>query len=994
MANTKKGAGMHLTTGLISAALTLLGGVLYFLSHRTNYYILGQMNSGLILALIGLALVVELAALALVKKYPKALWAQFLTFAVTALLAASAMLIVGDRVEGIGNCILTDYDAGHGGEEAIYLSLIGAASLLSAMVYNIIGSFSKDGNAPAGSGKKLALTVSAAVLAVAAIVATVMLTGAGAPRTAAVSAGGEAGGSFTVSFSQENGSIESMPDYQFLSADMSSLLKYDSRSYIDITLTLDGVGGYTLVSDYYVWDSGKRAEIGDPSGLGLVYRTTSEGGYAENEDGTVTTSVPTHVFFELHTDTYSEQMKQLMNLDLNGSDADGDYDSADYPVLLDYVPETVWTLEEGTIITYGKPALRGSFTVSFSQESGSIDSMPDYQFLSADMSSLLKYDSRSYIDITLTLDGVGGYTLVSDYYVWDSGKRAEIGDPSGLGLVYRTTSEGGYAENEDGTVTTSVPTHVIFELHTDTYSEQMKQLMNLDLNGSDADGDYDSADVRSLLDYVPETVWTLSGSEIVSYLNPNAEEEKEPVEEEPAAPAAEGVTIPSDDGATTLTFNPDGSYRFFFEAYNIEDIGTYSYEGGVLTLTNPKGETFTAEGDPMKLHYVSAVSDQVAGDFTIPADSLSFGESAVPAAEGVTIPSDDGATTLTFNPDGSYRFFFEAYNIEDIGTYSYEGGVLTLTNPKGETFTAEGDPMKLHYVSAVSDQVAGDFTIPADSLSFGESAVPAAEGVTIPSDDGATTLTLNPDGSYRFFFEAYSIEDIGSYTYEGGVLTLTNPKGETFTAEGEPMKLHYVSAVSDQVTGDFSIPAESLGAESTEEEKLVSATVASADQATTMTFFSDGRYVFEFGAYSIRDEGTYAFSDGALTLTDANGKETKAEGDPIELHYAYSMSDQLTGDFTVPAELFAFEKEGMTVYSNDLGTTISFLPDGGYRFEFSSYSIVDEGTYVFAEGVLKLTDANGKETRAEGDPVALHYAYSASDQLTGDYTIPASLFAA
>ena len=320
--------------------------------------------------------------------------------------------------------------------------------------------------------------------------------------------------------------------------------------------------------------------------------------------------------------------------------------------------------------------------------------------------------------------------------------------------------------------------------------------------------------------------------------------------------------------------------------------------------------------------------------------------------------------------------------------------MLTLTNPKGETFTAEGDPMKLHYVSAVSDQVAGDFTIPADSLSFGESAVPAAEGVTIPSDDGATTLTFNPDGSYRFFFEAYSIEDIGSYTYEGGVLTLTNPKGETFTAEGEPMKLHYVSAVSDQVTGDFSIPAESLGAESTEEEKLVSATVASADQATTMTFFSDGRYVFEFGAYSIRDEGTYAFSDGALTLTDANGKETKAEGDPIELHYAYSMSDQLTGDFTVPAELFAFEKEGMTVYSNDLGTTISFLPDGGYRFEFSSYSIVDEGTYVFAEGVLKLTDANGKETRAEGDPVALHYAYSASDQLTGDYTIPASLFAA
>ncbi len=639
MANTKKGAGMHLTTGLISAALTLLGGVLYFLSHKTNYYILGQMNSGLILALIGCALVVELAAILLVKKYPKALWAQLLTFAVTALLAASAMLIVGDRVEGIGNCILTDYDAGHGGEEAIYLSLIGAAGLLSAMVYNIIGSFSKDGNAPAGSGKKLALTISAAVLGVAAIVATVMLTGAGTPKTAAVRAGGETGGSFTVSFNQGDGNIESMPDYQFLSADMASLLKYDSRSYIDITLTLDGAGSYTLVSDYYVLEAGKRAEIGDPSGLGLVYRTTSEGSYTENEDGTVTTAAASHVFFELHTDTYSEQMKQLMKLDLNGSDADGDYDSADVP---------------------------------------------------------------------------------------------------------------------------------------------------------------------SLLDFVPETVWTLSDSEIVSYLNPHAEEEEEPVEEEPAAPAAEGVTIPSDDGATTLTFNPDGSYRFFFEAYSIEDIGTYTYEGGVLRVTNPKGDTFTAEGDPMALHYVCAVSDQV--------------------------------------------------------------------------------------------------------------------------------------------------------------------------------------------TGDFTIPAESFGGTQTEEEEIVSATVASADQATTMTFFSDGRYVFAFGAYSIVDEGTYAFSDGALTLTDANGKETKAEGDPFELHYAYSMSDQLTGDFTVPAELFAFDKEGSTVYSNDLGTTIRFLPDGGYCFEFASYSIVDEGAYTFSDGILTLTDANAKKTTAEGDPLALHYAYSASDQLTGDYTIPASLF--
>ncbi|MCR5826363.1 MAG: YdgA family protein [Oscillospiraceae bacterium] len=808
MANTnKKGMGLNLTVGLITCVLTLLSLVLYLLSHTTNYYIFGQMNSGAITALLVGTMIAELLTVFCEKRFPKAVWAKCLTFLVTALLVGTAILMVGDRVEGIGNCIVTDYDAGHGGEEAIYMSLISAGLLLVATVYNIIGAFAEDGNAVPGKGKIYGLAGSAAALGLAALIGGISLGGVLAPSAAPGAAGTDRSGTYTISFNQEYGNIEGMPDYQFLSANMESLLKYDARSYIDVTLKLDNAGAYSLISDYYVVDSGKRAEIGDPSGLGLVYRTTSEGSYTANEDGSVVTSVPTHVFFELATDTYSEQMKQMMHVDLGGSDADGNYDSADYPELLDYVPETTWTLGDGTILGYGKGALSGTFTLSYNQENGNIEGMPDYQFLSADMGSLLKYDARSYLDVSLTLDGVDQYSLISDFYVVDSGKRAEIGDPSGLGIVYRTTSEGSYMENEDGTVTTAPATHVYFELATDTYSEQMKQMMQIDLDGSDADGNYDSADYPVLLDYVPETVWTLSGAEIVSYAKTEVEEE-EPSEE---APATEGVTVASDDGATTLTFNADGTYRFFFESYNIEDLGSYTYEGGVLTLTNPNGATFTADGDPMKLHYVSAVSDQVAGDFTIPADTFGAAPAETPAAEGVTVSSDDGATTLTFNPDGTYRFFFESYNIEDLGSYTYEGGVLTLTNPNGATFTAEGETLKLHYVSAVSDQVTGDFTIPAATFGAAPAQTPTAEGVTVASDDGATTLTFNADGTYRFFFESYSIEDLGSYTFEGGVLTLTNANGATFTAEGETMKLHYVTAVSDQLAGDFTIQASLLG---------------------------------------------------------------------------------------------------------------------------------------------------------------------------------------
>jgi hypothetical protein len=68
-------------------------------------------------------------------------------------------------------------------------------------------------------------------------------------------------------------------------------------------------------------------------------------------------------------------------------------------------------------------------------------------------------------------------------------------------------------------------------------------------------------------------------------------------------------------------------------------------------------------------------------------------------------------------------------------------------------------------------------------------------------------------------------------------------------------------------------------------------------------------------------------------------------------------------------------------------------PDGIYRFWFTGYSTEDLGTYTYEDGILTLTDVNGKESFGEGeDPIKLHYAYSASDQLTGDYTIPASTF--
>ena len=95
----------------------------------------------------------------------------------------------------------------------------------------------------------------------------------------------------------------------------------------------------------------------------------------------------------------------------------------------------------------------------------------------------------------------------------------------------------------------------------------------------------------------------------------------------------------------------------------------------------------------------------------------------------------------------------------------------------------------------------GDYTIPAEK--FGSTADAAMEPVTYTSADGATTLTLNGDGTYRFFFASYNVEDLGAYTVEAGVLTVTNANGLSMSPESGV--LHYISSMSDMLTGDFEI---------------------------------------------------------------------------------------------------------------------------------------------------------------------------------------------
>ena len=565
--------GFELTAVFTSLVLTVVAIILFAISYTTGYYVFGQMQSKIIAIVVGGALLSEIACVILGMKFPDADWPKFLIFFVVAHLAAGAMMLLGDRVEGIGNCIITDYDSGHGGEEAIWLSLAAVILMLAAMIYSIIGSFSGGiSNLETYSRKRrtrriAGFGISAGAVLLAVGIPTYAFMG-GKDSNMSAAAGEEKGNTYTISFNQANNNAEDMPDYQFLCNDLGGLVKADSRMYVDVTLTLDGNGNYTLFTDAYVMDSGNRAVIGDNTGVGMVLTTTAEGTYEENADGTITTSVPVHAVFEMETDTYSDQIKSVFNLNVNGNGEDGIYDSDDEPAVLSFVPETLWTLSENNIITYYNP------------------------------------------------DGI-----------LESGEEPEEPD-----------------ETEE------------------------------------------------------------------------IEEPQETDEVEDTA-SVETLTVASDDGSTTMTFNSDGTYLFAFEAYGVEDPGTYIYEGGILTTMNANGDTAKAEGDPLKLHYVSSMSDQLTGDFSILTENLAaLSDHEDKSDEYFTVTSEDGSTIIEFNTDGTYRFAFDAFGVEDFGKYNYDGMTLTIINANGNEITATGDPYQFHYISSMSDQLTGDFSVPAASF--------------------------------------------------------------------------------------------------------------------------------------------------------------------------------------------------------------------------------------------------------------------------------------
>lgn len=128
---------------IVMSIMIVIGLILYLLSYTTGYYVFGQMHSILILACLLISVIAVITGAFLRESNPGKEWPRILMTAVIILICWSIGMILMDRVEAVGNCVVTDFDSGHGGEEAVYISFASIAVLLITTSIGIVKSFGR-----------------------------------------------------------------------------------------------------------------------------------------------------------------------------------------------------------------------------------------------------------------------------------------------------------------------------------------------------------------------------------------------------------------------------------------------------------------------------------------------------------------------------------------------------------------------------------------------------------------------------------------------------------------------------------------------------------------------------------------------------------------------------------------------------------------------------------------------------------------------------------
>ena len=190
----------------------------------------------------------------------------------------------------------------------------------------------------------------------------------------------------------------------------------------------------------------------------------------------------------------------------------------------------------------------------------------------------------------------------------------------------------------------------------------------------------------------------------------------------------------------------------------------------------------TTKSTEISLQYQSDVKDPQTGKaytetytFGDIKNQLTFKETSEHVGEEFTITSSDDGSTITFSPDGTYKFLAKGSGAEETGTYSYVDKVLLLTGADGTETKVGKTSSKLRY----SSDATYEYSVKElkDKFVIEENLEHVAEAFTVTSDDGSTAITFQPDGTYTFQALNSGVEEKGQYVYRGNTMTMANAEG-------------------------------------------------------------------------------------------------------------------------------------------------------------------------------------------------------------------------
>ena len=140
-----KNRGYKFYADAIIALLTVIAVIFFALRYTTGYIgiVYGKENSIVMTVFLALILLISVGSVVVeilgIRKSSAVVDVAVLLN--TALIMVVLVLLIADRVDALGNCIIAPWDAGHGGEDSVYLSFVTMGCLLVSIVLNIVGTF-------------------------------------------------------------------------------------------------------------------------------------------------------------------------------------------------------------------------------------------------------------------------------------------------------------------------------------------------------------------------------------------------------------------------------------------------------------------------------------------------------------------------------------------------------------------------------------------------------------------------------------------------------------------------------------------------------------------------------------------------------------------------------------------------------------------------------------------------------------------------------------